>query len=220
MTYTYTTPQKVQEEIRATTQFSSTTYPSLQTVTGWISEEEDYINNLAGRTFGETAYSETLDYSGEEILTLQNAPIISVTSLLYSTAALGTDTYGLTATKVEEEDYTVYKDDGEITILSNWSPEAGRKRIQVNYTAGYENVPLRIQMLATKKVAKRVLDSLMQKDVNEKASGKSVSVGSISIVKPADFGVSQYKTLLTDIAEMQNTILNGTSAYRIKTHRY
>ena len=54
-------------------------------------------------------------------------------------------------------------------------------------------------MLATKLVAKRVIDTVLAKDVAEKQSGKSVSIGSVSIVRPAEVGVSQYKSLTSDI---------------------
>lgn len=218
-TYNYCTPQLVRAEIRATMDFASSTYPTADQVATWITEESDEINTLSGRNWGSTAYSEIIDYQGEQLITLKNAPVISVTSLLYSTAALGTDTYGLTSTAVAEEDYSLYSEDGEIVILGD-VPYPGRKSAQINYTAGYATIPPRIQKLATKRVARRIVDSLLTKDVNEKQSGKSVSVGSISIVKPADFGVSQYKILKESITELENQILNGTTAYRIGGHRY
>ena len=220
MAYEYTTATLVKNELRATSSFSSSTYPSLTTVTEWIYEISDYINQIAGRTYGVTSYSETFDYNGTDVLVLKNAPVISVTSVLYSTGVLGTTSYGLTDTKVENTDYTVYKDSGEIEFLSNWKPTEGLKKIQVNYTAGYATTPYTVQMLATKLVAKRVLDSLMQKDVNEKQSGKSVSVGSISIVKPADFGVKQYTTISIDIDGLTQKIIEGTSFYRLPLGRF
>jgi hypothetical protein len=219
MTYAYSTAALVRAELRATQDFSSSTYPTADQLATWISEESDQINNIAGRVFGSTAFSETIDYDGEELITLKNAPVISVTSVLYSTSALGSDTYSLSDTKVADEDYTVYSEDGELALL-NWEPSVGRKRIQINYTAGYSIIPPRVQMLATKRVTKRIIDSLLEKDINEKQSGKSVSVGSISIVKPADFGVSQYKTITADIDKLTQEILNGTTAYRIGGHRY
>jgi len=220
MSYTYTTAAKVQDELRITTDFSATTNPTLDTVNSWINETSDEINQIAGRTYGETSYTETFDYNGEDILILSNAPILTVTSVLYSTAVLGTDEYSLSDTKTENTHYTVYDKEGEVEILSsNWKPSAGLKRIQVNYTAGYSTIPGPIQMLATKKVTKRVIDSLMSKDINEKKSGKSVSVGSISIVKPADYGVSQYKTLKEDISQLEQDIIGGTSLYRLPMTR-
>ena len=220
MSFSYITATQVQNELRATTNFSASTYPSLNTVNEWIQQESDEVNVVSGRIWGTANYTETIDYQGEETLTLSNAPVVSVTNVLYSTGTLGTALYGLTNTRVENTDYTVYTDDGEVVILENWNPVGGRKNIQINYVAGYAAIPDRIQKLVTKKVAKRTLDSLMQKDVNEKQSGKSVSVGSISIVKPADFGVSQYKQLLSDIDMLEQKLINGTTAYRIASHRY
>ena len=69
-------------------------------------------------------------------------------------------------------------------------------------------------MLGTKIVAKRILDTVLQKDVREKQSGKSISVGSINIVKPADFGVKQYNTLGSEIEQIKSEIANGTGVYR------
>ena len=220
MVFEYTTAENVKNELRATTNFSSTTYPSADTVDGWIQEESGEVNVVSGRIWGTDSYSETLDYNGEGTLVLENAPVSSVTSVLYSTGPLGTNTYGLSTTKVEDTDYTVYLEEGEIDILSNWYPIQGRKRIQINYIAGYSTIPVHIQKLVTKKVTRRVLDTLIQKDVNEKQSGKSVSVGSISIVKPADFGVSQYKQLLSDIDQLEDKLLQSPTAYRIPTHRF
>lgn len=216
----YTTLSLVQAELRTTTDFSSSTLPTKSDVSNWIVEESGDIDRLGGRVYSIAPYTETFDYNGTDVLVLKNAPVTSVTSVLYSTSALGTDTYSLSDTKTEDTDYTVYLDEGEIEFLSNWSPAEGRKRIKVNYLAGYSQVPTYIQKLATKKVTKRVLDTLLNKDVNEKKSGKSISVGSISIVKPADFGVSQYKVLSSEIAELEKEILDGSSLYRIPLNRY
>ena len=220
MVYSYTTAEKVQAELRATQEFSGLTTPSLSAVEQWIYDASDEINQVAGRVYGQTSYSETYDYAGEDILITKNAPIISITSVLYSTAPLGNALYALSSTKTEDTDFTVYKEEGEIEILpSNWTPISGRKRIQLNYNAGETETPGTVAMLATKKVTKRVLDTLMSKDINEKKSGKSVSVGSISIVKPADFGVSQYKTLNLDISLLEDKLIGGTSVYRLPMTR-
>jgi len=219
-TYNYTTAELVKNELRATQDFSITTVPTLVSVTNWIQEESANINNNAGQIFGESTYSETFDYNGADVLLVTHAPIMSVTSILYSTTALGTTTYDLSDTKTEDTDYTVYKDSGEIEFLPSWSPSSGKKRIQINYTAGHATTPLNIQSLATKKVTKRIIDTLLSKDINEKQSGKSISVGSISIVKPADFGVSQYKVLKDDITRLEEEVIGGTSLYRLPLNRY
>jgi hypothetical protein len=220
MTYTYTTPALVKSELRATEDFASSTIPSLDDVNNWIAEASEEINLIAGKAFGQTSYSEIFDYRGDDVILLKNAPLISVTNVVESLGALGTDTYSLSDTKVEDKDYTVYKESGEIEVLHRWKPREGLKTIKVNYTAGYTTTPKVVQMLATKKVAKRTIDTLLSKDINQKQSGKSVGVGSIKIIKPADFGVSQFKILKEDIMEMEKKLLEGTSLYRLPMNRY
>ena len=220
MVTTYTTVEMVEAELRATTPASNDTVPSLQTMNRWIDETMDWIDNKSGRKWSSTSCTEVIDYNGEETITLRNAPILSVTSVLYSSSALGSDSYSLSVSKVEDEDYAVYLDSGEIDVLSNWAPTPGKKRISITYNYGYSTVPYRIQELATKKVAARVIDTLLAKDVNEKQSGKSVSVGSISIVKPADFGVTQFKQLKETITKLEEELVNGATAIRTGSQRY
>lgn len=220
MTYQYTSAALVAAELRATANFSSSTVPTADQVATWIGEESADINTKSGRVFGSTEYTEAIDYNGDDVITLVNAPIVGVTSVLYSTSGLGTDSYSLDQTAVEDTDFTVYDEEGQIVRLPDWNDVAtGRKAIQVTYSAGYAETPLDIQKLATKKVAKRVIDSLLSKDVNEKKSGKSISVGSISIVKPSDFGVSQYKALNEDIATLEANLTKGSGVYRLNVNR-
>ncbi len=219
MTYEYTTTSLIEAEIRATTPFSGSTIPTLTQVTTWIEEESNEINQLAGYNIGETSYSETIDYNGEELIALRHSPLISVNSVLYSTSDLGAN-YALTTTKVEGTDYSYYPETGELVILlSHWSPDSGRKRIQVNYTAGYSTTPMLIQKLATKKVAKRVLDTLVNYNLDQGNTGGSVSVGAISIVEPENLGLSTFKQLKTDMADLENKIVSGFGVYRY-TQRY
>lgn len=213
----YTTASKVQEELKLSTAFDSTTLPSLSTVTSWIEEESSYIDSISGKKFSETEYTQTIDYDGSDRIQLKYAPVISVTSLLYSTSELGSSTYALADTKVEDTDYTLYKETGEIGILwQNWSPKVGDKRMQIIYTAGYtsDDLPLFIQKLATKMVAKRSIDSALSNDIQQRKSGKSISVGSISIVKPSDYGVSGYKNITDDIDSLKNELLKDGGVYR------
>ena len=216
----YTTAALVMAELSTSVVFGTDTLPTADQLATWIAEESDSIDQLAGRTYTSTAYSETIDYQGEDTITLVNAPVLTVTSVLYSTSALGTTTYDLSATKTAETDYSTYLSEGELVILPSWSPSSGRKRIQVNYTAGYAVTPLPIQKLATKKVAKRTIDTVMENNVQQQTSGKSISVGSVSVVKAADFGVSQYSTLKKDINDLEKELINGTSVYRLASHRY
>lgn len=217
---TYTTPQLVKAELRASEDFASYTTPSLSDVQEWISEISDEISQLAGRVFTETEYTEVFDYGGDDILLLKNAPVLSIESVKYSPFPLGSPEYSLTQERTEDIDFTLYKEAGEIEILPNWKPMPGLKRIEVKYTAGFTQIPRTIQMLATKKVARRVIDTLLSKDINQKQSGKSVSVGSIRIVKPSDFGVTQYRTLNEQITKLEGDVVGGTSLYRLPMTRW
>ena len=106
---------------------------------------------------------------------------------------------------------------GEIEILSsNFTHVSGKKRFQITYRAGYSTVPSYVQMVATKLVVKRVIDTVLQKDTNEKQSGKSIGVGSINIVKPADFGVKQYSALTSDIEMLKKELLQSNLIYRYR----
>jgi len=211
MAYEYTTAAKIQEELRLSTAFGTTTLPTLNAVTSWIEEDSNHINDIGGRNYGDTQYTEYIDYDGSERIQLEHAPIISVNSLLYSSAgALGTSAYALDDTQVEDTDFVVYTDRGEIKPLFQvWSPKEGDRRIYIDYNAGYAITPFTVQKLATKMV-----DSAIQNDITEKATGKSVSVGSISIVKAADVGVGQYKEIQMDIQSLKSELVKGTGILR------
>ena len=220
MTYEYTTPELVKAELRAEEDFASFTNPTLGTIEEWIKEVSEEINHIAGRAYGETEYTEVFDYRGDDVILLKNAPVIEVESVKYSPHPLGSEDYGFTETKTENTHFALYKESGEIELLSGWNPASGLKRIEIVYKAGFEEVPKIVQMLATKKATKRVIDSLLSKDINQKQSGKSVSVGSIRIVKPANFGVNQYQLLKTEIQELEQELINGTTLYRLPMNRY
>jgi uncharacterized protein YjdB len=133
--------------------------------------------------------------------------------VLYTTSALGTTNYGLTNTAVQGTDYDVYLDSGEIIILSN-KFKTGNKSIQVNYTAGYEQVPKIVQKLTTKLVTKRVLDSVVQGNMEQGNVGGSISVGNINIVEPENLSISTYKVLNGEIERLRNDLKNRSGVYR------
>ena len=220
MTYIYTTPELVRNELRTTVDFAATTLPTLNAVNEWIQEESEEINLLAGRVFGITEYIEDIDYRGEDRIYLQNAPLVEVNQVLYSEMPLGTEDYSLTVVKEEGTDYTVYNKEGYIWLLPSWKPARGNKRMQITYLAGSVILPLVVQKLATKMVAKRVLDTIIEADINEQKSGKTTAVGPVRITKSSSFGVAQYKSLNEDIDKLQQKLVGGTSAYRVPIHRY
>jgi hypothetical protein len=211
----YTTAEYVQEELRASEAFSTSTVPTLATVERWIDEADAYIDTLAGRQFGDTPYSETIDYKGQDTIPLKNSPIISITSVLYTKYDLGDVNYALDNTASATTDYSLYEDTGDLIITSPATFREGKKTIQVNYNAGYSTIPLEVRTLSTKMVAQRVLNTLINSNVNEGNDGGSISVGSISIVEPASYGVNSYKELGTTIKELQDSIVG-----EFKVHRY
>jgi len=216
MVYQYTTHELVQSELRSTTPFGNSTSPSYDDVDEWISEESAYINTIANQVFGSTVYSsEFIDYDGEGALFLENAPVISVHSVHYNKQPLGVAPEWVA--KVADTDYVFYKDRGIIKILfNNWSPLSGARRIAVTYSAGYVEPPLVVRKLATKLVAHRVLEASIAQNVNERSDGGSVSVGSVTIVEPANYGVSSFKQLKSDIVDLKAVVANtGFSIYRL-----
>lgn len=218
-TFTYTTPALIKNELRATQDFSPTTMPTLATVNTWIEEESAFINHLAGKVFGIAEYTEILDYRGEDKLYLLNAPVVDITSVLYSEYPLGSDEYSLTTAKTEDVHYTTYSSEGYLALLPKWSPSVGRKRIEVVYLSGNPEVPLIVQKLATKLVTKRVMDTIIESDLNEQKSGKTVAVGTVRITKSSSFGVAQYQVLNKEIVDLSGQIVGGTSAFRVPIHR-
>lgn len=216
MVYSYTTAALVQAELQSSTAFSSATLPALADVTNWINEESAYVNSIANLVFGSTAYDQYIDYEGETIIPLDNTPIISVTAVLYNSSYLGQTNYATSWTTLTSEvDYTVYADRSYIQLLMNTiRPTAGIKKFRIQYTAGYATIPLDVQKLVTKLVALRVLDTLLQKNVNERNDGGSVSVGSISIIEPASYGVGSLKKIKSDIELLKTELVKGTKVIR------
>lgn len=215
MVYAYTTSALVASEIRATTDFGAGTTPTQTTVNNWINQVSERINMVSGRTWGTTQYTEYFDYSGKELLTLSMAPVVTVDTVQYNQNPLGSTSGTDWVTKTAETDYSLYTNEGQIAILPSWNPAEGRKRIKVIYTAGYTAIPERVEELATKEVALKVLQSLVTQNVNEGNDGGSISVGQISIVEPASYGVNSYKQLRQDVQQLWSDV-KGTGVYRYK----
>jgi hypothetical protein len=215
MAITYTTPELVQSEIRATSPFSNNTLPSLQSVNRWISEADAMIDQWSGFVAAETARTEIVDYDGLDYINLQHSPLVTVTSLLYNTNSLGSDDGEAWVTKTQGTDYFVYDNSGQILInFSKWQPHTGARRLKVLYISGYEDTPPIHQAIATKMVADRVLSSLLNNNIEQASDGGSVSVGSISIVEPGSYGVQNYKRLKEEVAMYKQQLLQGTGVYR------
>lgn len=212
----YTTPELVQAELRASIAFDATTVPSLTDVTTWIDEESNSIDNDVGYTINATQYDETFSFSGEDKIYARVAPIISVDTLYYNTSGIGSSDYSTSwSTKAEGTDFYVTKDRGEIIpIFTNFSPSEREQNIRLIYTAGYVTPPAVYRKLATKMVSSRVLSSLLYNNVNDRNDGGSISVGSISIVEPGNYGVGSYDRLQKDIDALKQQVTSGFGVHR------
>lgn len=212
----YTTPTLIEAEIRASANLSSTTVPSLSQVTSWIAETDAYIDHLSSNAYAQqTVADEYVDYNWQSELILRKSPVISVSSLLYNTNTLGSSDGEGWLTKAEGTDYVINKPAGTLILpFTTFSPKPGIRRFKVTYVAGYSSTPPVVQMLATKMVAARIIDSLLSSNVNEGNDGGSISVGSISIVEPASYGVNTFKTIKSEIAQLQQDLVRNFSVYR------
>jgi hypothetical protein len=209
----YTTPELIASSLRADTSFSSTTIPSLDDVNVWINEIDSYIDNLANRKFAVSGYEELYHYDREAFLFVRYTPLVSVTTLEYNTSSNGSAPVWVTLT--ENTDYIVDLRKGMIVLLtSTYNYGCGYNKFRVNYVSGYTTLPMNVQMLATKLVTQRVLDTLISKNVNERNDGGSISVGDISIVEPSNYGVGSYRQLGADIGKLEESIVGGFRVLR------
>lgn len=216
----YTTATLVQYELRAENIFSTNTVPSLAAVESWIDEESAQIDQEAGASFGSLTSTETLDWDLSEplqdALYLKHTPIISIDNFEYNPERISSDDYSTAWTsKTEDEHFTTYKEKGRIDILyPKFKPLAGQKRFRITYTHGNATTPPVVQKLATKSVALRVLDSLLNSKVEGGETGGSIGVGSISIVEPTDYGIGGLRRLKEDIQDLKTKLLEGVVVFR------
>ena len=209
MANSYTSASLVEAELRATTVFSSSTVPSLASVTTWIDEESAQIDRDIGYSIAATQRTDIVDYDGsiDPVIYLQVAPVVTADTISYNTARLGSDDYSTSwVVKTEDTDFTVYTDKGTIEFLPGFSPSDGKKKFKLVYTAGYSTTPLVIQRLASKRTALRILNTLIQNNVSDRNDGGSISVGSINIVEPSNYGVGSYTQLKDDIDAITNDV--------------
>lgn len=212
----YTTASLIEAELRATTAFSGSTNPTLTTVNTWIDEITSYIDGLTGQSWESTQYTEYFDYQGVPELYTRRSPVITVDSLSYNTNSDGeAPSY---VARTEDVDFVVYDDLGQIKINTNkFQPKTNHKKgIKLTYTAGYASVPARVQMLATKMATQRVLSSLLNDNVESRNAGGSISVGSINIVEPGNYGIGTYQELKSGIEQLKDEISHSG----FKVHRY
>lgn len=207
MASSYTTLENIQRELRADTSFGSTTVPSGDTVIQWIEEESEQINLDAGYSFdSQIITDEYIDYDGQQYLLLQNAPIqVGTVVLEYNRAAIGQTEDWVTLT--EGDDFIVYERSGEILLIRPFEVRhCGIRRFRVAYTSGHIDTPVVVTKLATKMVASRVLNTILQQNIDQGNTGGTIKVGSITIVEPTDVSVGTYKSLQEDIQRLREQV--------------
>jgi hypothetical protein len=210
----YTTPELVIAELRGEEDFTEYTIPKLSTVNTWISQYSDHINNLTSNYYSSGTTVDYYDADKNLNLYLKKTPVLSVEGVYYNDKYDGdTDNW---VEKINGIDYTVYPEEGYIKINTRYWTDLKRasRNLRVEYTYGYDNVPPAVEMLATKLVAQRLLDTLMSQSLEERNAGGSISVGDIRIVEPANYGVGTYRELKNSIKELQEEVVKGFRVYR------
>lgn len=211
----YTTVTNISNELNGLTINSSTT-PTSSTVDGWITESDAEIDLRTGTIWSSsTASSETHDYGGGGFLRTYQKPIISVTELLAESNGINATTEGwqtLTEGRLITEDFLVYQDEGEIQFHGTNPPIAGFQNIKITYTYGRSSTPSEIQRLSTLMTAKRVIHTVVSGSAT--TEGGTVSVGTISVGDPSEFGNKRIKQINEEIEELFNRV-GKMRTYRI-----
>jgi hypothetical protein len=204
---TYTTVEYVGEELNGF-DIDSTTTPDISTVNNWIEEESAYIDLRTNQVWGSsTASSEIYDYDGSGIITLRHKPVLSITELKEEENGINGTSESwveLTEGRTNSEDFYVYSSEGDIIFHGTNMPKAGYQKICVSYTYGRTTTPINIQKLATKLVALRVINSVINGSASEE--GGSVSVGTITVSDPSTFGITRVREMRQEIESLFNSI--------------
>jgi len=170
---------------------------------------------LANTEYGSQSVTDEFYHYYGGALAPRNTPLQSVSQVEYNNGDIESPDYEVLT---EDEDYTVILERSQIHFIEGFSPKHGLKRFKLDYTYGYNSVPSRVKMLATKMVAKRVLDSLLSSDVNQDDAGIDVQVGSIQVKKPSDYGVENYKQLKMEIEKLKEDVVGGATTFRTNVY--
>ena len=204
----YITVEQVSEELNGLSITASTT-PSTDTINSWIEQESDLLERETNKIWGNaTITDEILDYDGSGVIRTNYSPIISITSVYYDNGTTSENWVELTEGKYN--DFITYNTEGELILTSN-NISYGRQKIKITYVAGYSVPNATVQKIISKRVAQRVISTIL----NEQGSsqGGSISVGAISISDPTTFSVNNYQRLDKDI-DMLISSLGSLKVYR------
>ena len=210
----YISTTDVSDELNGLTIDSSST-PSTDTVEAWIDQEQDLINRETGRLWGYNLIeAEYADYDGSGFLKTLYAPIISITS--FETEKNGIDSteddwVTLTEGRRSTDSFIVYKTDGELQFHGTTQPTINYQNCRTTYAAGYETTNKTVKLILAKKVALRVISTVINGQSSEE--GGQITVDVISISDPSTFSLQRVMNLKTEIKTLTSTL--GT----FKTYR-
>lgn len=222
----YTTPALVAAEIRASTAFSSSTIPTLATVTTWIQEASRQIELMSNNVFSSTTVSSQLfDTTGTTpIVNLPVSNVISIDKVEYNINGAGVAPSWVACSEGYDKDYITYNDYAEIEFVKGQSSaiptllDRGKQRLRLSYTYGFTTTPLEVEQLCTLLVAKRCIRSLASYQANTKMG--EVTVGPVSVADPSMFSINYIKYLNEEIDRLQEEIALKYKTFKFSTRAY
>ena len=179
ITYALTTKERVKDRINLTN-------PDLDTLLDrLIAGVTDYIENYCGRRFLRTTYTNeviTIRHPGQKMLTTQNIPIVSVSSLQYRTGLKSNPNY----TDFNTDDWEIMND-GEEGLIQVYGLFRQINAVRISYVAGYlidfknagdstlHTLPFDLSDLAERLVIKRFKRREQEGRVSEAFDGATVA---------------------------------------------
>lgn len=155
-------------------------------VSDWLDWADAEINKISGSKFitgsVTTSNYEYVDYDGSGYIYTEKKPIIAIQEISYDNLGLGNASspnwVALTEGRTNTDDFIVYKEIGKI-VFHGTAPYTSPRGTRLAYTYGYATTPDVVKELATALVAKKWLQAVNMKDLNDSPS--NISVGSISL---------------------------------------
>jgi len=150
-----------------------------------------FIQRHCDRTFANTSYTEYYDIleHGQDELCLNQWPVTNATDAAFKVYSISWADGSETATELtKNEDYWAYAAEGLIKFAA--SRGQGRKRIKVEYQAGYATIPEDIQQIVLQWCGRRWME---RKHIG-KASDATPAGGSVTYNQP-DLTPEEYAVL-------------------------
>lgn len=186
----YTTVNNVEQYLRTT--FDTTTVPSLAEVTELVDSIDEQVDGIIGTKYTLTPDTQIFDLEVAtcELLT-ENLPLSSVESIYVNT---GTPSSPIWTTEV-----TDYYIRDNLIVFPNRA-YSGHRKLQVNYTYGFDGPTQNIQDLATLLVVKKIQKS---EDTSNNQFERT-RIGPIDTTR--SIGASRFINLDAEINELKRQV--------------